>query len=438
MATEMIDRVVNPVIPDANTSNALSSDDIAFLKSLFIADLHADTLLWERDLTRRADYGHLDLPRMADGGISFQVFTVVTRTPMERGGCVHAEDGDFAGLLTIIEQRPIKTWFDLEARAIYQATRLRAFAAESTRRSRVDPAIPSLHLIESFQDLAKFVEARKAGDYVIGAVLGLEGAHWVGQGNATATDVEADVARLHTVGFRMLAPTHRFDNGLAGSSEGCTALAEKQSCSLGIDEPSCHAGGLTENGVAFVNAVRSGGIALDVSHSSSAAISDAVRIASMPVIVSHTGVTHNCEPPCNPRRNMTDEDIWAVARTGGIIGIGYWPEAVGPSTRDIVATLVHVYRVLDTPTFRHEMGPDFDPADHIALGSDFDGAVQTPFDAAGVGQLITALRNYPDATNRFFSDADVRKIAGRNVCRIFGARLPGGSLQAGAQLCVGV
>jgi microsomal dipeptidase-like Zn-dependent dipeptidase len=158
----------------------------------------------------------------------------------------------------------------------------------------------------------------------------------------------------------------------------------------------------------------------------------------MPVIVSHTGITHNCAPPCNPQRNMTDEDIRAVARTGGIIGVGYWPEAVGPSIHDIVTTFVQVYRILDTPTFRREMGQAFDPADHIALGSDFDGAVKMPFDAAGIGQLITLLRNYPDATNRFFSDVDIRKIVGRNVCRVFGTRLPGGSPQAGARLCAGV
>ena len=48
---------------------------------LLIADLHADTLLWNRDLLKRSDYGHVDLPRLVEGNVAIQAFTVVTKSP---------------------------------------------------------------------------------------------------------------------------------------------------------------------------------------------------------------------------------------------------------------------------------------------------------------------------------------------------------------------
>lgn len=48
---------------------------------LFIADMHADTLLWERDFFSKNDYGHVDLPRMQEGGFGLQIFTIVTKAP---------------------------------------------------------------------------------------------------------------------------------------------------------------------------------------------------------------------------------------------------------------------------------------------------------------------------------------------------------------------
>ena len=50
--------------------------------SLFVADLHADSLLWGRDLSKRGERGHVDLPRLLEGGVALQAFTVVTKVPM--------------------------------------------------------------------------------------------------------------------------------------------------------------------------------------------------------------------------------------------------------------------------------------------------------------------------------------------------------------------
>ncbi|PYT00212.1 MAG: peptidase M19, partial [Acidobacteria bacterium] len=53
----------------------------ALHRTLLVADLHADSLLWDRDLLERAARGHVDIPRLAEGGVALQNFTVVTKVP---------------------------------------------------------------------------------------------------------------------------------------------------------------------------------------------------------------------------------------------------------------------------------------------------------------------------------------------------------------------
>jgi hypothetical protein len=48
---------------------------------LIIMDWHSDSLLWNRDLLKRANYGHMDFPRLAEGNVAIQMFTVVTKSP---------------------------------------------------------------------------------------------------------------------------------------------------------------------------------------------------------------------------------------------------------------------------------------------------------------------------------------------------------------------
>src|SRR5689334_18831601 len=67
--------ILNP--PPYNASEAAKE----LHKRLLIADLHADTLLWNRDLLKRSDYGHVDVPRLIEGNVAVQGFTVVTKTP---------------------------------------------------------------------------------------------------------------------------------------------------------------------------------------------------------------------------------------------------------------------------------------------------------------------------------------------------------------------
>jgi hypothetical protein len=92
---------------------------------------------------------------------------------------------------------------------------------------------------------------------------------------------------------------------------------------------------------------------------------------------------------------------------------------------------------LSPPAFVEEMRamrPDYDPADHLAFGSDFDGAVHTPFDAGDLAILTAALLADGNDSVRL-DEVAVRKIAGVNACRVFATRLPGGSAERAREIC---
>ena len=313
-------------------------------------------------------------------------------------------------------QQPPISQIDLEQRALYQAERLKAFIAQSQQDYRNDPRPETrrLMLIRDAADLETLIDARTRGENVVGALIALEGAHWIGD---QQPDIEAGVSALADAGFRMLAPTHRFNNALSGAGEGCDQLA-----------------GLTEAGRAFLRKAHASDMILDLAHASDSGIAEAAATAEGPLVISHTGVRKNCDnlDRCVIERNMRDEDIQAIARTGGVVAIGYWPEAVGLGMRHVVEGFRNARRALSAPAFVAEMKArdgHYDPLDHISLGSDYDGAVQVPFDTAGVGYITTAL------ARDGFSEAAVRKIAGGNACRVFATRLPGRSDAMARRIC---
>ena len=383
---------------------------MALHRSLFIADLHADTLLWERDLLERTDRGHIDVPRMQEGGMGLQVFTLVTDTPRETphpdpavDHCIYATSRNLAALLTVLESRPPRAWFNLRARAFDQAGKL----LEAERRTQA-PGYQGtkLMVVRSAADLARLLARRAAGEQVVGGLLGVEGAHWIGQDNADEATTRAQVQELFELGVRVFAPTHRFDNALGGASEGCTGQ------------------GLTPQGRwALLEAERLG-MVIDLAHASSATLREAVALLAQPVVVSHTGVQEGCTDVCYKLRNLSDDEIRTVAAKGGMIGVGYWPEAVGPNgIEDILRVMRQVARALQQPAFR-AAHPGLDPHAHVALGSDFDGAVETPIDIAGLPALTWAM------VRGGMTEAQLRQAAGGNACRLLARRLPGGSAEA--------
>lgn len=339
----------------------------ALHEQLFVADLHADSLLWSRDLLRRGDYGNLDVPRLIEGGIALQAFTIVTKAP--RFVNFESDENDFDNVtpLIIAQRWPVKTWTSLTQRALYQAHKLRDLSQHSGG---------SLVIIQSASDLSSYLQRRTNDRRVVAAFLGVEGAHAL-DGKLENLDL------LYDAGVRMMAPTHYFDNEFGGSAQGL------------------HKGGLTEKGRELIRRMEQRQMIVDLAHASDRTISDVVRMSTRPVIVSHTGVKGTCDNP----RNLGDEQLKSIAATGGVIGIGYWETATCGDDAQAIARAIRYTA-------------DLIGIEHVALGSDFDGAVATAFDTTGVAQVTDAL------LAQGFSEDQIKLVMGGNVFRLLTQTLP--------------
>jgi microsomal dipeptidase-like Zn-dependent dipeptidase len=143
------------------------------------------------------------------------------------------------------------------------------------------------------------------------------------------------------------------------------------------------------------------GVVVDLAHASPATRRDVIAMATRPLVVSHTAVRGTCAGP----RNLTDEDLAAVAGTGGVVGIGFFEGATcGDDVESILAAIEHVAKIAGV--------------DYAAIGSDFDGAIAAPFDASGMALVTQGL------LARGLSPGDVAKIMGGNVARVLDQTLP--------------
>lgn len=336
-------------------------------QGLFIADLHDDALLWERDLLKRYDYGHSDLPRMLEGRLGLQVFSTVTKTPRGLNLESNAADSDNITLLAMAQRWPRETWNSLLQRALYQAGKLREAAAGSDGR---------LVLIRSRDDLAHFVDAWRQDPQRVAALLATEGLQPI-EGRLENIDV------LYDAGFRIAGLTHFFDNEVGGSAHGL----EK--------------GGLTPLGRQVIARLEEKSMLVDLAHASRPLIDDVLAMASRPLLVSHTGV----EGTCPGTRNLSDRHMQAIAASGGVIGIGYWSTAVCDTS---VAAIVRAIRY----------SAELVGVEHVALGSDFNGTVHTPFDVTGLAQITEGLQAAG------FDHEAIAAIMGGNVQRLLLASLP--------------
>jgi microsomal dipeptidase-like Zn-dependent dipeptidase len=118
-------------------------------------------------------------------------------------------------------------------------------------------------------------------------------------------------------------------------------------------------------------------------------------------VFSHTGVRGTC----NSLRNIDDTALQRTAATGGVVGIGFFE---GATCGDDLGAVVRAIRYCV-----ERIG-----AEHVGLGSDFDGFVRTPIDASGLASLTDAL------LQAGLSEAEIRAIMGENVRRVLGRVLP--------------
>ncbi|OGG54299.1 MAG: hypothetical protein A3F84_25935 [Candidatus Handelsmanbacteria bacterium RIFCSPLOWO2_12_FULL_64_10] len=199
--------------------------------------------------------------------------------------------------------------------------------------------------------------------------------------NSDGVEGSLNVLRmLHHVGVRSIGLTH---NPRSWAADG---NAEERNGS-----------GLTTFGVRLVEEMNRLGMLVDVSHISERGFRDVMEVAKRPVVASHS----NCKSVCGHPRNLTDRQIEALARNGGVMGVTFVPgfvDAQAPTLERLLDHIDHAVKLVG--------------ADHVGIGSDFDGGGTAIQDATTFPRITEGL------LRRGYSEGDVRKILGENHLRV--------------------
>ena len=355
------DAKMNPVLPHntypvSETAKALHAD-------LFITDLHTDSLLWRRNPEKRWDRGHVDLPRLREGGVNIQVFSAVTKSP--RGLNFDGNDADAPDdikLLAYAQLWPQRTWDSIYERAAFQAQRLQKIEKREKNK---------LIIARTKSDL-------KQPEGTLIALLLTEGAHPL-EGKLE------NIGRLYDEGYRAMGLQHFFDNELGGSMHGRSQA------------------GLTEFGRQAVLEMERRNIIIDVAHSSKQTVRDVLDTVKAPLFISHGGTISGCPKTAN--RNLPDDILKEIAARGGILGVGYFGGAICDiSPKGIAKEIIHAVNLLGE--------------DAVALGSDYDGTVTTSLDTSELAAITHEL------LAQGMNEPQIRKVMGENAKHFFAENLP--------------
>jgi len=288
-------------------------------------------------LGNRSNKGHVDIPRLVDGGVDCQVFAVYAAY----------EPNPPRPLRSVLKQIDVL-------------------------QSEFEKNRDRIMLTRGYEEI---LEAGKHGK--VAALLSLEG------GEAIEGDLGV-LRMLYRLGVRMMSLTWNYRNELAD----------------GVGEDRAKAG-LTNLGVNVVKEMERLGMVVDVSHLSDSSFWDLVKSVSGPVIASHS----NSRVLCNHPRNLTDEQIEAVAKTGGVVGVNFSPSFISrdePTVDKVVDHIDHIVELVGV--------------EHAGLGSDFDGISSTP---KGL-EDVTCMPNITKTlVSRGYTDTDIRKVLGENHLRVF-------------------
>ena len=332
------------------------SNALEIHKRCLVVDTHCDTLQAffpgrtrpptpyreGKGLRDRSKEGHLDLPKMQEGGIGCQAFAIFVAT-------------------SPYPPRPLHRALDL----------VDIFYRECERNR--DQILP----VTSHREIMEAKEQAK-----VAALLSIEGGGEI---------IEADIAMLrvlYRLGARMMSLTWNHRNQLAdGVRESRTGS------------------GLTNLGVEAIEEMKRLGMVIDVSHLSDSSFWSLAEIADVPIIASHS----NCREICDHPRNLTDDQIGALAKLGGVIGMNFAPHFLrkrgreeGASVKDVADHIDHIVELVGV--------------DHVGLGSDYDGISSTPRgleDAAKMPNVTIEL------VSRGYGEAEIEKILGGNHLRVF-------------------
>src|ERR687887_2371851 len=353
-----------------------------------VVDTHDDTtqrLIFDKafDIAARNSNGNIDIPRMKEGGLDALFFSIWVPS-------------DVTG------PPAVKRAFD-QIDAVREAARLHP---------------GELMLATTAADVRRAAAAHK-----IAALMGMEGGHMI--------DDDLRLLRLYAaLGVRYMTLTHFKNNNWADSS---------------TDKPAHN--GLTAFGKDVVREMNRLGMMVDISHVADKTFYDALAITTAPVIASHS----SCRAIANHPRNMTDDMLRALGKNGGVVMINYHAGFLSEEFRvasekrsgTVVAAMAAMSKkcggneactTLESDRVDHEAmvkgelpkvtwdkivehidhAVKIAGADHVGLGSDFDGATM-PLgmeDASKLPKITEAL------LRRGYSETDVEKILGGNILRV--------------------
>jgi membrane dipeptidase len=386
---------MNPQTTAQTTTDTNSNDPLSIHRRAIAIDMHADTtqrLLDEQvDLETQLPDGHFDAVRAKAGGLDAQFFSIWVEPQLFGVGGPQA----------------VK----------------RADDQIAAVRELVERHPNTWGLATSAGDIRTIV-----GDGKIAALLGLEGGY--------AIDERLDyVERYYKLGVRYMSPAWSVSTSWAGSSGDELGSAR----------------GLNEFGRNVIKEMNRLGMMVDVSHVSDKTFWDIVNSSTKPVIATHSA----CRAIADVPRNLTDDMIVALAKTGGVVNVIFYPEHLEPGWSEKkkkvdseIASLVQqasaaepgdaVHKKLARDRVRQQEYAKRLPRvtvsrivdhidhivklcgiDHVGIGSDFDGVQATTSDLSNVSELPNLTR---ELLRRGYAESDVDKILGGNMLRVMDAQ----------------
>ncbi len=367
--------------------------DVALLhRNAVVVDTHADTTPlfqdpdWRFDERHAPGEGHVDLPRLEEGGVDVQFWSIY----------LPRREGDGRSIREALERID----------AVYRM---------------VERHADRVVLADTLDEVRRGVAAGK-----LVSMMGLEGGHII-EGRLEA------LRSFRRLGVRYMTLTHSFNTAWADSS-GITESVEPEH------------GGLTAFGEEVVHEMNRLGMLVDVSHVSDATFHDALAASRAPLIASHS----SCRAITDHPRNLDDAMLRALAAGGGVVMLNFYSAYIHEPTRARIGEFFGRWRA-DLEALHAGAGPElaarqrrasaffaahppprapldalldhFDHAirvagaDHVGLGSDWDGVASMPVgleDVSALPMLTLGLleRGHPPAT--------VRKVLGENLLRVLG------------------
>lgn len=322
-------------------------------KNSIVLDTHNDTMMKVVDdetWLPRVNLGestsfHIDIPKLRKGGLNIPFFAAFTE------GYLENTETSISRTLALIN-------------ALY-----------FTEKNNQD----TFKISKNLKDIISIVNEEK-----IAAVPTIEGAYSLDKDNSLEL-----LNQYNDLGIKAIALTWNYSNKLG---EGASRI-------YGDKAKTPSSGGLTELGEKVVLEMNRLGIIVDISHMDDSTFWDVISISKSPIIASHSGVdnikTHN--------RNLTDEQLKALADNGGVISIVFYPEFLKNGDvyiRDMVDHIDYVVNLIGI--------------DHVGIGSDFDGA-RMPKDLKDSSEIYKIRE---ELSKRNYSDKDMEKILGKNILRV--------------------